>query len=98
MPRPKGGGNRSEFVQFAIAGINAQIQQLQSQIEELTDKRKQIAKDGNVASAAVVAKGAKAADVEAPKKKRVVSTITKKRLRDAAKARCARTRAEEAGK
>ncbi|MEK7833547.1 MAG: hypothetical protein AAB401_20830 [Acidobacteriota bacterium] len=98
MPRSQSSGNRSEFVQFAIAGIDAQIQQLQSQIEELTDKRKQLAKDGNVASAKVAAKGAKAAAGAAPKKKRVVSAITKKRLRDAAKARWAKVRAEKEGK
>jgi Arc/MetJ-type ribon-helix-helix transcriptional regulator len=98
MPRPKGSGNRSEFVQFALAGIDAQIQQLQSQIEELTDMRKQLAKDGNVASATVAAKGAKAAAGAATKKKRVVSSLTKKRLREAAKARWAKVRAEKEGK
>ncbi len=99
MPRPKGSGNRSEFVQFAIAGIDAQIQQLQSQIEELTGKRRQLAKDGNVASTAVAAKGAKAAATgAAPKKKRVVSAATKKRLKEAAKARWERVRAEKEGK
>lgn len=98
MPRPKGSGNRSELVQFAIAGMDMQIQQLQAQIDALTDKRKQLAKGGNVASATVAAKGPKAAAGVASKKKRVVSALTKKRLREAAKARWAKVRAEKDGK
>ena len=98
MPRPKGSGNRSELVQFALAGIDVQIQQLQAQIDSLADKRKQLAKGSNVASATVAAKGAKAAAGVASKKKRVVSALTKKRLREAAKARWAKVRAEKEGK
>jgi hypothetical protein len=102
MPRPKGSGNRSEFVEFALAGIDAQIQQLQLQIDTLTDKRKQLAKSGSggsVASASVVSKGRKAAAVVAgdqPKKKRVVSAATRKKLKEAAKARWAKARGESA--
>lgn len=94
MPRPKGSGNRSELVQLALAGIDAQIQQLQAQIGALTEKRKQLAKGG---SATVAASGTKAA-AGTSTKKRVVSAATKKRLKDAAKARWARVRAEKEGK
>lgn len=101
MPRPKGSGNRSELVQLALAGIDAQIQQLQSQIDALVDKRKQLSKTGGgqVASAAVVSKGRKAATVvagESSKKKRVVSPATRKKLKEAAKARWAKARTEGA--
>lgn len=100
MPRPKGSGNRSELIQLALAGIDAQIQQLQSQIDALTDKRKQISKTGAgaaTASASVTTKGRKAAATAAnaaPKKKRVVSAATRKKLKEAAKARWARERGE----
>ena len=100
MPRPKGSGNRSELVQLALAGIDAQILQLQSQIDALTDKRKQLAKPGvsASASASVVSKGRKAAASvagKAPKKKRVVSAATRRKLKEAAKARWARQRGEK---
>jgi hypothetical protein len=102
MPRPKGSGNRSELVQLALAGIDAQIQQLQSQIDALADKRKQIAKTGGgsqAASASVVSKGSKGAATGAgvsSKKKRVVSAATRKKLKEAAKARWAKARGEGA--
>lgn len=98
MPRPKGSGNRSELVELAIAGIDAQIQQLQAQILALTDKRKQLAKPGTGTSAAVVSKTRKAAatvNTASTKKKRVVSAATRKKLKDAAKARWARERGEK---
>lgn len=97
MPRPKGGSSRSELVRLAIAGIDAQIQ-------DLIDKRKQFAKlapgsagaapsvpssSGGVSRVAVT--GNKAAPA---KKKRVVSAATRKKLKEAAKARWARVRAE----
>jgi len=94
MPRPKGSGNRSELIQLALAGIDAQIQQLQTQIGALTEKRKQLAKGG---TATVATSGAKAAAGTAAKK-RVVSAATRKRLKDAAKARWAKVRAEKEGK
>ncbi|MBO0721248.1 MAG: hypothetical protein J2P41_10515 [Blastocatellia bacterium] len=96
MPRPKGGSSRSELVRLAIAGIDAQIQ-------ELMDKRKEFAKmapgaagSGPAVAAAasvsrVVVTGTKAAPA---KKKRVVSAATRKKLKEAAKARWARVRAE----
>jgi len=90
MPRPKGSGNRSEIIQLAIIGIDTQIQQLHAQIAELTEKRKQLAGGGTVA-----VKGASAAEGA---KKRVVSAATKRKLKEAAKARWARARAEKEGK
>ena len=98
MPRPKGSGNRSELIQLAIAGIDAQIQQHEAQIQALSDKRKQLAKTGSTASAAVASGTRKAAAVSAaPKKKRVVSAATRRKLKEAAKARWARERGEKAG-
>ncbi len=93
MARSKGSGGRSELVQLAIVGIDTQIQQLQSQIAELTEKRKQLAKGGPVTAAV---KGASAAAVGG--KKRTVSAATKKKLKEAAKARWAKVRAEKEGK
>ncbi|MFN0108699.1 MAG: hypothetical protein ACKVZH_07570 [Blastocatellia bacterium] len=93
MPRPKGSGNRSELVQLAIVGIEAQIQKLQSEIEALNDKRKELVKGGSASAAAPTAKNV----AVAPKKKRVVSAATKKRLKEAAKARWAKARAEKEG-
>jgi hypothetical protein len=97
MPRPKGGSSRSELVRLAIAGIDAQIQ-------ELMDKRKEFAKmaPGATGAAAVSApSGAiRAAAVTgsktaSSKKKRVVSAATRRKLKEAAKARWARARAEK---
>ncbi len=92
MPRPKGSGNRSELVQLALVGIDTQIQQLQAQIAELTEKRKQLAKGGGAVAAVKSASAAEGA------KKRVVSAATKKKLKEAAKARWAKVRAEKEGK
>ena len=104
MPRPKGSGNRSELVQLALAGIDAQIQQLQLQIDALADKRKQYAKTGGggaAPSVSIVTKGRKAAVAAAvtdasSTKKRVVSAATRKKLKEAAKARWAKARGENA--
>lgn len=92
MPRPKGSGNRSELVQLALAGIDAQIQQLEAQIQELTDKKKQLAK-GN---SPVASKAVKVSANAPAKKKRTVSAATRKKLKEAAKARWARERGEKA--
>ena len=102
MPRPKGSGNRSELVQLALAGIDAQIQQLQLQIDALADKRKQYAKTGGggaATSVSIVTKGRKAAAAvtdASSTKKRVVSAATRKKLKEAAKARWAKGRGENA--
>lgn len=92
MPRPKGSGNRSELIQLAIAGLDAQIQQLEAQIKELADKRKELSK-GNAAASV---KGSKASSTGAPaRKKRVVSAATRRKLKEAAKARWAKARGEK---
>lgn len=93
MARPKGSGNRSELVQLALVGIDTQIQKLQSQIAELAEKRKQLVKGGAAPA------GVKAVSAAAPvARKRVVSAATKRKLKEAAKARWARARAEKEGK
>lgn len=94
MPRPKGSGNRSDLVQLAIVGIDTQIQQLQSQIAELVEKRKQLVKGGGGVNTQKTSGVAAAAGG----KKRVVSAATKRKLKEAAKARWARARAEKEGK
>ncbi|MCI0662862.1 MAG: hypothetical protein L0220_17480 [Acidobacteria bacterium] len=96
MPRPKGSSSRAELVRLAIAGLDAQIQ-------ELTEKRKQLVKMApGVVSAAPAGGGpvarrsmvVVAASKAAPaKKKRVVSAATRRKLKEAAKARWARIRA-----
>jgi hypothetical protein len=97
MARPKGGSSRSELVRLAIAGIDAQIQ-------ELMDKRRQFAKlapgSAGAAPAAAPSGAIRAAAVTgsktAPaKKKRVVSAATRRKLKEAAKARWARVRGEK---
>lgn len=97
MPRPKGSSSRAELVRLAIAGLDAQIQ-------ELMEKRKQFAKlapgvagaapasGSPVVKRAVVVAAGKAAPV---KKKRVVSAATRRKLKEAAKARWARIRASK---
>jgi len=96
MPRPKGSGSRSELVRLAIAGIDAEIQRLMVQ-------RADIAKMSTSAISAVAAapgrRGRKRASVTAStaapaKKKRAVSAATRRKLKEAAKARWARIRAE----
>src|SRR5262245_59963015 len=101
MPRPKGSGNknRSELVQLAMAGIDAQIQQLQSQINALADKRRQLSKSGagGAAAPASAASKKRKATATPAKKKRTVSAATRRQLKEAAKARWARQRGEGGG-
>jgi hypothetical protein len=96
MPRPRGDSSTSELVRLAIAGIDAQIQ-------NLMDKRKQLAKlaSGAVSVAPEVhANGVnrmavtRSEVVPAKKKKRFVSAETRKKLKKAAKARWAKVHAE----
>jgi hypothetical protein len=97
MPRPKGSGSKSELVRLAIAGIDAEIR-------ELMEKRAQFAKmaPGAVGAApAASGPGRKRAAVTSSastpaKKKRTVSAATRKKLKEAAKARWARVRGEKA--
>lgn len=96
MPRPKGSGSRTELVKLAIAGIDAQI-------EDLIAKRSELAKlaPGAIGSSpSVTGATRKRATVTAStsspaKKKRVVSAATRRKLKEAAKARWARIRAEK---
>src|SRR5262245_3200926 len=96
MPRPKTSSSRSELIKLAIAGIDAQIQ-------ELTEKRAELireAPNGGPIAFATPGPGRKRATVTAStassaKKKRLVSAATRKKLKEAAKARWARIRAEK---
>lgn len=96
MPRPKVGSSRSDLIRLAIAGIDAQI-------ENLTEKKRELAREiPGVAYAAPSAptrparkRAAMTSATASPaKKKRKVSPATRKKLKDAAKARWARIRAE----
>ncbi len=97
MPRPKGsgGGARSELVRLALAGIDAEIKALEV-------KRSEIAKLAFGAVIAAASGGGKrkraavTASVAAPaKKKRTVSAATRRKLKEAAKARWAKIRGEK---
>jgi hypothetical protein len=97
MPRPKGGSSRSELVRLAIAGIDAQIQ-------DLMDKRRQFAKlapgaagsaPASASSGAIRAASVTVSKAAPAKKKRVVSAATRRKLKEAAKARWARVRGEK---
>ena len=94
MPRPKTSSSRSELIKLAIAGIDAQIQ-------ELTEKRAELIREAPTGGAVSVSAGpgrkratvTSSASVSA-KKKRVVSAATRRKLKEAAKARWARIRSE----
>jgi hypothetical protein len=98
MPRPKGSSSRSELIRLAIAGLDAQIQELQ-------DKRKELMRMAPSLSSAVSSVAAPArkrfvgiSSASGPaKKKRKVSAATRKKLKEAAKARWARIRSERGG-
>ena len=100
MPRPKGSGNknRSELVQLALTGLDVQIQQIQSQLDALTAKRRELSRSGSVketVSAPVASKKQKAGVTPSKKrKKRKVSEETRQKLSEAAQARWARQRGE----
>ncbi|MFZ4985168.1 MAG: hypothetical protein ACOYLF_06880 [Blastocatellia bacterium] len=88
MAKSSGDTNKLELVQLALAGIDAQIKDLTEKREEL---KKLIGPVAVVASKRAV-KVKKAVVKAAPeaKKKRVFSSATRKKLREAAKARWAR--------
>ena len=101
MPRPKGSGNknRSELVQLALTGLDVQIQQIQSQLDALTAKRRELSKSGGVketvSSSPATSKKQKAGVTPSKKrKKRKVSEETRQKLSEAAQARWARQRGE----
>ena len=84
MPRPKGNFDQAELVELAIAGIDAQIRELQL---------KKLALQGRARVGAAVRVAVAGA---APK--RVFSEATKRRLSIAAKRRWARERAAKKAK
>lgn len=91
MAKPKSGGNQSDLIRLAIAGIDAQI-------KELSEKRVELAAMVAGAPAAAPRKGRPAAKKAAatPAKKRKVSAATRKKLKERAKARWEKYRAEQA--
>lgn len=111
MPRPKGSGNKTDWVKMAIAGIEAQIKELTGVRDQLsalspgavaaaaaapaatrvTRKRRGAKK---TAKAAKAVKATKSAKPVIAGKKRKVSAETRRKLKEAAKARWARARGE----
>jgi hypothetical protein len=92
MPRGRPASGQTELVRLALEGIDAQIRALQ-------EKRAQIAKMGAGGGGAVRAKRT-AASVKAttsPPAKRKVSAATRRKLKEAARKRWARIRAEKKG-
>jgi hypothetical protein len=95
MPRPKVGSSRSDLIRLAIAGIDAKI-------ESLNEQKRELAREipGAVYSAPAAGRPARkraamtGATASPAKKKRKVSQATRKKLKEAAKARWARIRAE----
>ncbi len=99
MPRPKGTSSKTELVRLAIAGIDAQIRQLEEKRSELIRMVPGLSISVAASSSSLGGRGRKRAAVTASKpspakKKRVVSAATRKKLKDAAKARWARERGE----
>ncbi|MFM8394019.1 MAG: hypothetical protein ACKOB4_08865 [Acidobacteriota bacterium] len=100
MAKSSGDTSKQELVELALAGIDAQIKELTDKKTELLGllgqatpaAPKKAAKAVKAVKAARGAKVAKAAKKEEPsdKKKRVFSAATRKKLREAAKARWAR--------
>lgn len=87
MPISTGGKDQAELIQLAIAGIDAQIRELQEKRAQLSGMV-----SGRAASAAAVA--APAAPAPAGRK-RVFSDATREKLSRAAKRRWKRERAEK---
>lgn len=94
--------SRKELVELALAGIDAQIRELNEKKAELTQllgqtgpAPKRAAKAGKAAKATGAAKAPRKEkepemETASAKKKRVFSAATRKKLREAAKARWAR--------
>lgn len=90
MPKVQAGHDQAELITLAIAGIDAQIRQLQDKRIQLS----QLLGDAASASAPASAPTGKAA-AAVPRKKRVFSAATRKKLQIAAKRRWERVRAEK---
>ena len=86
MPRTRGNQDQAELIELAIAGIDAQIRELQLKKVALLAR----SRSGAGLALRVVAAGTPA--------KRVFSAATRKRLSLAAKRRWARERAAKKGK
>jgi Arc/MetJ-type ribon-helix-helix transcriptional regulator len=98
MPRPKSSSSRSELIRLAIAGLDAQIQELQDKRKELTRMSPGLSGVASSIAAPARKRAAVTASTSSPaKKKRKVSAATRKKLKDAAKARWARIRSERGG-
>jgi hypothetical protein len=98
MPRPKSSSSRSELIRLAIAGLDAQIQELQDKRRELTRMAPGLASATSSMAAPARKRAAVTSNTSAPaKKKRKVSAATRKKLKEAAKARWARIRTERGG-
>jgi hypothetical protein len=95
MPRPKGSGSRAELVRLAIAGIDAQIQELMQKRTQLTKMAPGAAGASSTGGSSGRKRAAVTASAAAPAKKRKVSAATRKKLKEAAKARWARIRGEK---
>lgn len=100
MPRPKGSANknRSELIELALAGLDIQIQQAQSQLDALMAKRRELSRPSGsreTPPSAPVSSKKKAGTTSSKKrKKRQVSEETRQKLKEAAQARWARQREE----
>lgn len=89
---PKGrGSSQAELVRLALAGIDAQIQELQEKRSQLARMAPgTVQRRGERATASVKAQSAQ------PAKKRKVSASTRRKLKEAAKRRWAREKGEKA--
>ncbi len=93
MPRPKRGDSKSELIQLALAGIDAQIQELMAKRVEIAKLAAPALAPKPARKAAVRKRAATPAKAVAPaKKKRKVSAATRKKLKEAAEKRWARAR------
>ncbi|NDD62568.1 MAG: hypothetical protein EBZ36_01070 [Acidobacteria bacterium] len=100
MAKSGGDTNKQELVELALAGIDAQIKDLTAKRDELKSllgsgtpvatKRAAKAKKAKKAKKEKKTKNTAANEAAPGKKKRVFSSATRKKLREAAKARWAR--------
>jgi len=92
MAKSSGDTNKNELVELALAGIEAQIKDLTEKKEELKKllgQRAAVAKKRAVKPKKAAARAA-TKDTASAKRKRVFTPATRKKLREAAKARWAR--------
>ena len=87
MAKSSGDTNKNELVELALAGIEAQIKDLTEKKEEL---KKLLGQRAAVAKKRAGGCEAATKDTASAKRKRVFTPATRKKLREAAKARWAR--------